>query len=45
VGVAFAGVQSQVQADPQVPGSVAGQVAGGQERPCGEPGQDQDYGQ
>ena len=33
VGEAFAGVQPQVQADPQVAGAVAGQVAGGQERP------------
>ena len=33
VGEALAGVQPQVQADAQVPGAVAGQVAGGQERP------------
>ncbi len=32
VGKALAGVQPQVQPDPQVPGAVAGQVAGGQER-------------
>jgi hypothetical protein len=40
VGEALARVQPQVQADPQVPGAVAGQVAGGQERPGGEDGQD-----
>ena len=34
VGEALAGVQPQVQPDPQVPGAVAGQVAGGQERPA-----------
>ena len=33
VGEAFAGVQPQVQADAQMPDPVAGQVAGGQERP------------
>ena len=33
VGEAFAGVQPQVQPDPQVAGAVAGQVPGGQERP------------
>ena len=45
VGEAFAGVKPQVQADAQVAGAVAGQVAGGQERPRGERGQDQDDGQ
>ena len=39
-GEALAGVQPQVQADPQVAGAVAGQVPGGQERPRGERGQD-----
>ena len=45
VGEAFAGVQPEVQADPQVPGAVAGQVPGGQERPRGERGHDEDDGQ
>ena len=43
VGEALAGVQPQVQPDPQVPGAVAGQVPGGQERPRERRGeQDQD---
>ena len=44
-GEAFARVQPQVQADPQVAGAVAGQVPGGQERPRGERGQDEQDGQ
>ena len=45
VGEALAGMQPQVQADPQVAGAVAGQVRGGQERPRREGDQDQDDGQ
>jgi hypothetical protein len=44
VGEAFAGVEPQVQADPQVAGAVAGQVPGGQERPGGERGHDEHDG-
>ena len=45
VGEALAGVQPQVQPDPQVPGPVAGQVPGGQERPRERRGQDDQDGQ
>ena len=44
VGEALAGVQPKVEADPQVAGAVAGQVAGGQERPrerCGKQDHDE----
>jgi hypothetical protein len=44
VSEAFAGVQPQVQADAEVAGAVAGQVAGGQERPGENGSQDQDDG-
>ena len=42
VGEAFAGMQPQVQPDPEVAGTVAGQVAGGQERPRDERGEQDD---
>ena len=45
MGEALAGVQPQVQPDPQVPGAVAGQVPGGQERPRERRGQDDQDGQ
>ena len=44
-GEALAGVQPQVQPDPQVAGAVAGQVPGGQERPGEGRGQDEQDGQ
>jgi len=43
--VGEAGGQPQVQADPQLAGAVAGQVAGGQERLCGERRHDEHDGQ
>ena len=45
MGEALARVQPQVQPDPQVPGPVAGQVPGGQERPRERRGQDDQDGQ
>ena len=45
MGEALARVQPQVQPDPQVPGPVAGQVPGGQERPREHRGQDDQDGQ
>ena len=39
VGEALAGMEPQVQPDAYVAGAVAGQMAGGQERPCEDGGQ------